>query len=213
MILLTIRDDFAVKLVGAPQIAEILRKPVAFQYPVAPPRIEQIEEIIAKPQQIEGVNLTFGDGFVTRVAADASELGETALPIVALTLEKMRVDSETQQVRGHFSVADYEKLGGLDGIVATLAREGSGGASIELQDKLFDVLIDFQDRQPIAVEADRNKLAEADPAMDQLVEGLIGARLLYLTQLDGRAIVRLFHHTLTIHWKELSDWIQRNELS
>jgi ankyrin repeat protein len=211
VVLLTIRDDFALKFVSAPQIVQILRKPVAFQYPLAPPRIEQIEDIIAKPQQIDGVDLTLGNGFVARVAADASKLGETALPIVALMLEKMRVDSDTKTVRNRFNVADYEAFGGLDGIVATLAREGSGNASSELQDKLFDALIELQDRRPVMLDADRERLASTDPAMEQLVEGLIEARLLYLTELGGRASVRLFHQALTTHWKELDDWIRRNE--
>ena len=170
--------------------------------------------MIRRPGEILDLHpkITFQRGFGPRIVADANKLGDTALPLVSLLLRKLRrPNEELGSISQLFQIEDYEKLGGLEGIVATLVTEIGDEVDLSPLPRLFEKLVEFRDRRPVMRATSRDELIAAADGNAQLVDQLVRARLLHVGEQQGRATVRIAHDTLGMHWDRLRDWIKSNE--
>lgn len=217
LILATIRDDHATAFRNANQISPLFQDLTASEYPLKAPLRTEIEDMVLKPARCVRPPVTFDDeaAFVDAISSDGRDLGEGSLPLISLMLQTLRQPDRNSEQVGHFTMAQYEELGKLKGIVYTLAQRADAQQNQELLGLLFENLVivtdSSLDHKPILREVRRESLIEAageerSTAMRELVEKLASARLLY--EHDG--FIRIAYESLLDHWDELKKWRERN---
>ena len=224
LVLATIRDDFVTKFTNSPQITRLIQGGRTSYYPLSGPAVEQIDDMIRKPMEASGYRNAFESGFISRVAADAARLQESALPVVSLLMDTLWGHCKDKvQTPGCFTIKDYLSVGPLDKIIGKLAEDAKNRAKAtpEIWDKLFSRLIKFRKRVPVQESRDaqvvmpgilRAELIGDDSELEELVENLAAARLVHVSGEGDQARIRIAHDSLSRSWEDLKDWITRNEL-
>ena len=107
------------------------------------------------------------------------------------------------------TVAGYEASGGIREAVARSAEEVYSGVATEQQPMLRALLLRLvapgPEGDPVPSRMPR-RLVVTDPAQDEMVDVLIGSRL--VTSDDG--VVELAHEALAREWPRLRDWLEED---
>jgi Novel STAND NTPase 1/Tetratricopeptide repeat len=169
-----------------------------------------LDEVIRRPAKAAG--LTFGvDSRGQRLdqalREDAYRDHEHTLPLLQLTLHELYL----RRCGRELTYAEYERLGGLTGAVATIAstalKQGLQ-ATNSAAPRLFRALITIDDSGSAKRRyALLSEFAEV-PEQAQLLAALVNARLCVSTQQEGRPVVALAHESVLRTWPDLVDWLR-----
>jgi hypothetical protein len=219
-LVLALRSDYlgatAALSSALPGAAELFRRP----WVLGPPGPEALRAIISSPAEYCGYQ--FESGLLDRLFHDtlyAPEPGlEYPLPFLEFGLERLWLQATGRERDAHvFTHADYDQIGGLDGVITRHAEEvyQSLGTRLGVQaqaiaGKIFAGLVGAQGagrpRQRLNLEAETGNAGLARQVIGQLVN----ERLLR-THGDpadpGRALVEIAHAVLIVQWGRLKAWL------
>jgi formylglycine-generating enzyme required for sulfatase activity len=203
----TMRSDFYCRCLDWPLLNVLFAKG---QYPLLPPNVGALYEMITRPAQYAG--LEFEDGLVNRILDDTgTEPGALALMAFALyELWKMAEHSN-----GFLTHAAYESFNGVHGAIgkrAEVAFKGIAGEKAVLEAALAYVLrelVELDDRGvPTRRRARKLQIAKRQ-TVAIIVEELTDARLLVTGQSEEKEpTVEVAHDAIFTHWPRFNTLIK-----
>ncbi|MER7502556.1 trypsin-like peptidase domain-containing protein [Nonomuraea pusilla] len=200
-VLVTLRADFAGRLLEHQGLAEVQRDAL---YPVGPLGRDRLREAIEGPVERVG-GVTFDPGLVDRIL-DAVGDEPGALPLVEFALTELWDQSRGGRLRHE----TYRRLGGVEGAVAAYAERVWG----ELRDEdrprarsLFLQLVrQAHGQEPTCAVLPRELLGEEEWRLGQ---DLAATRLLVAAEgPQGVQTLRLAHESLITRWDRLRGWVE-----
>jgi formylglycine-generating enzyme required for sulfatase activity len=210
----TVRSDHLHHCHDHPEMLRILRGPG--HYPLGPIEPFMLSDLIAKPARCAGLRID--DHLVRRIVHETLEQADEAarpdqgnLPLLAFVLDqlfKKRSDHE-------LSAKVYTELGGVAGAIARHAEQVEaelhrlrGAEAHILLPKLFDSLVIVNAK---GLPTRRRPLrAEFPSVMNDLIEGLVRARLLRTEGKGEGATVSISHEKLFEAWPSLKQYVDTN---
>ncbi len=106
--IVTLRADFYARAIEESTLANLLRQDRG-TFPLDPPDMSAILQMIIRPAEAAGVELE--DGLAQRLLKDAGE-GPGAMALIAFTLEQLY---QREQISRYLSIKAYENAGGVKG--------------------------------------------------------------------------------------------------
>jgi formylglycine-generating enzyme required for sulfatase activity len=201
----TLRADFFARAIEDPVLACLLRRDRG-TFPLDPPGISAIHEMITRPAEAAGVELE--EGLAQRLLDDAGE-GPGAMALIAFTLHQL-YDQEKDS--GFLSIAAYQAFGGVQGAVQQRAESALQGLRVDLDTTLptlFANLVEVNE-QEVATRrrAPQSRLAgEVMTAANALTE----ARLLVSGKGENdQAVLEVAHEIVLDGWERLRQWIREH---
>jgi len=211
LVAVTIRADRYEPLQLASELADVQSTVFDELRPLPAAQFTEVITGPAKRASAAGRRLTVEPALVDRLLADSSE-GADALPLLALTLERLYCDYGDD---GDLTVAEYEAMGGMAQVVQTQVDELLAGDPEQRQaqlDILHDAFIPWlatinpDNDQPMRRLAHYEDLPAAS---HDLINALIDdKRLLAKGTRNGRVIVEVALESLLRQWRELAAWLR-----
>lgn len=205
-VLLTLRSDF----LGRIQAAAGLNAPL-LEVSLSPLPAERIAEIIRGPAQVAG--LTVEDAFVQAAIHDAKVAD--AMPLLAFALRQIHEHGGGDRL---LTLADYRALGdpvaqlsplenavrrAADGVIAL--SQPSPGEREALRDAFVPALVRINDQNDYTRRPAR--WSNLPPLALPLLERLVNARLLTVSDRDGERWLEVAHEALLRKWPLLRHWL------
>lgn len=201
-IVATVRADFY----DRPLADRVLGPLVGATLAITPLAPADLAEAIAAPSALVGVRAE--DALIATLAHEvASE--PSSLPLLQYTLTELF----ERRTGSSLALSDYEKLGGLEGVVqhraeAILAELGDG--AMPSARRLFGQLV-----TPGAAGQDtrrRTRRAELATVPEHVIEAFGEARLLTfdVDPHDRSGTVEIAHEALLVHWPRLRGWLEED---
>ncbi|MFM7550254.1 MAG: toll/interleukin-1 receptor domain-containing protein, partial [Cyanobacteriota bacterium] len=214
VVLATLRTDFLAVLESRwPALTELLE--TTSPEPIPPQRFG---ELISGPA--DRADLRLQPGLAERLVAESG--GRDAMPLLAFTLEKLWCKRQERGVavagpsggRWDLTLADYEALEGVAGVVGTQAalcwdpHTSEAADSEDLQQAFVHHLVRLNEdglvtRQP-------SRWGELPERSRPLLQRFVEARLLVKGSGDGGDQVEIAHEALLRTWEPLVGWIEAN---
>ena len=184
-------------------------------YDLAPPGPAELAEIVRRPTQ--AADLTFGQDPQTQETLDERLLREAdrpdMLPLVQLALARLYEGRHQEDGRTILPFAVYAGLGGLKGIIDEVGERALAGLAqdaVRTLPRLVRKLAQLESEGALAGTLTLTPVRLADvPADDPqrgLIDALVAARLLNLTDAGDGTLVRLAHQRV------LTDWTRTHEI-
>ncbi len=209
---LTVRDDFLGHLATSAAVRLALRHVTVLERP----SIDALVRMLVEPAEAAGFAFEDAEmpGEMARSVAD--ELG--ALPLLSFAADELWKQRDRE--RKLLLRSAYEKIGGVEGAIATHA-DGvlSSLASDDVplaRDLLLRMVTTDRTRRTVTR---REAVDGLSPAAEQVLDRLVDARLVAVRKArddaDGHRQLELAHESLVIRWPTLSRWIDegREELA
>jgi hypothetical protein len=202
-LILTVRADFEPQLDSGPLHGDWLKG----RYTVPPFSLEELKEVIVLPT-LQEVLMFDPPELVDEIVAEVVQ-SPGALPLLSYTLSELY---EAYRASGREDRAlkqdDYDKLGGVMGALRTKAESLYASLQPAQRATMRKIVLrmvslegDLASRRvPMA---DLEYSADEDPRVEEVVERLVGARLV----VKGRDYIEPAHDALVRAWKTLHDWI------
>src|SRR5262245_2517053 len=199
MVLATMRSDFLAPFQRHPSLQGIDFESLS----LGPMRVDGMQRVIRMPARLAALEIE--DGLTERLLADTGT--PDALPLLSFTLWVMYRD---RRDAGRLELAEYERLGGLQG---TISREADAVREAALrsqrEDDLRIALLQLarltEDgsyaRRP--ADWDQPEIARARDILEQLVD----RRVLVSRVEGGTAVVEVAHEALFRTWTPLRTWL------
>ncbi len=220
-VIATMRRDFWNRAEETPEL--VRRSHGDGRLELLPPAAAQLSQMIRRPAEAAGITFeVHGTTSVPLNEVIAQEVAREpgALPLLSYLLDQLyRIDI----LEGHgstLSYTTYERLGKLEGAIATQAEAVLDRCGAEDRGALGSILFSLVDMGTAAGDigraiARRVPLATFEPGTPQrrLVEALLNpsARLLVSdTEERGIATVRVAHEALISRWAKARDFVQSN---
>jgi formylglycine-generating enzyme required for sulfatase activity len=212
--LVTIRSDRYELLQAEPHLLAV-KQDLFNLPPISPAEFKTVIEGPALRVVEAGGSLAIDPALTERLIADAQ--GADALPLLAFTLERLYADYGSE---GKLTLAEYEKLGGVQGsIEEALARslsepsrtpqipagEEEQLASLRAAFIPWLARIDPENGEPMRRVARLDEIPETSRA---IVQRLVEARLLLADRRAGADVVEVAHESLLRQWPVLAAWLQ-----
>ncbi|GAA0421092.1 hypothetical protein GCM10010160_56220 [Acrocarpospora corrugata] len=204
VIVITLRADFYAHCLDHPDLAALLR---IGSFPLSSAGLGALFRMITRPAEIAG--LTFEGQLAERILDDAgAEPGRLALMAFALNLVAQHASD------GNLLISEYERIGGIQGAIATRAEEVFDTLTEDDRaqlPKLFRRLTDVSEAGvPVRRRARLNSLAD-DQATRRLIALLTQARLMVVSDDEEHreATIEVSHEALFGSWPRLAEWIQQ----
>ena len=214
VVLATLRTDFLAVLESRwPGLTELVD--TTTPEPIPPQRFG---ELISGPAA--RADLWLQPGLAERLVAESG--GRDALPLLAFTLEKLM---RKRQERGgpvmepsgaiwDLTMADYEDLKGVDGVVGTQAElcwdpRTSDAADSEALEQAFVLRLVRLNEEGLATKQPA-RWGELPERSRPLLQRFVEARLLVRGSGDGGDQVEIAHEALLRTWVPLVGWIEKN---
>ncbi len=203
-LVLTLRDDFLVRIQDIPALRGSSTFNAALQILTTPP-IDELERIVVEPARRSGY--AFEDAALPRemVAEVAGE--PDALVLLSFTAARLW-DLRDQNFR-RLTRRAYDTLGGVGGALGqhaeeTLARMSP--ARVALVREAFRQLVTADGTRAVLSRGDIAQLLVGDEA-EAVIEELIAARLLVASEGEsGEDRIEVVHETLLSSWSRLVEW-------
>ncbi len=201
-VIVTMRADFFTRATEEPTVANLLRRDRG-TFPLNPPGLGAIHEMIIRPAEAAGVDLQ--EGLAQRLIDDAGE-GPGAMALIAFTLNQLYRRGQGSRI---LSLDAYQNFGGVQGAIQERAESALQGLSVNPElalPKLFANLVEVNE-QEVATRrrAVKSLLAEdAKAAADALTE----ARVLVGGEGENDLpTLEVAHETVLKSWDRLDQWI------
>jgi formylglycine-generating enzyme required for sulfatase activity len=202
-VIITLRADFYAQAADNPVLAALLRHE-GKTYPLSPPGMAALHEMVVRPAEAAGVELE--DGLAQRLLDEAGS-GPGALSLIAYTLN--RLYEEAPNPRDRLTITAYEAFGGVQGAVEKRAETALIGLPVNLDrtlPRLFNHLVEVNE-QEVATRrrAPQNAL---DKETRTIARALTEARLLIGGEGEaGQPTWEVAHEIVLTGWTRLRDWI------
>lgn len=209
----TLRADFFHRLAELPELYRLADS----LYRLAPPRPEEIEQMIEQPAHAAGLefeNDEHGIGLDAILREDACR-DPDSLPMLEFVLERLYLEDVNKGRDGRLRVNTYKTIGRLDGAIAEHARRTTADLSDTAKQALPVVLrnlADLEEGKDGETSTLRTVLrAELDrlPGASEALDALITARLLRADDEKGPT-VRAVHARLMACWPDFAQQIAEN---
>lgn len=200
-LLVTLRADFYPRAIEEPSLAYLLRQDRG-TFPLDPPSIAAILQMIIRPAEAAGVELQ--EGLAQRLQDEAGS-GPGAMAIIAFTLSQLYEQTQPAQV---ISIKAYDAFGGVKGAIQKRAEAAFQGLKIDLDKvlpQLFSLLVEVNE-QEVATRR-RTPQAQLQGDVKTLAERLIAARLLVGSGDKNVSMIEVAHETVLTGWDRLNKWI------
>lgn len=205
-LVITLRADFYARCLEFSELARLLR---AGSFPLGSPSLGSLCRMITRPAEMVG--LRFEDGLAERILDDTgSEPGGLALMAFALHRLCQRATD-----RGLMLSDEYQRMGGIQGAIATHAEEVFNQLESTDRDylpKVFRKLADVTESgTTIRCRTSLHSFG-ADDVAQRLIRVLVDARLVVISNQNlSRPTVEVAHESLFNAWPRLTAWIQQRQ--
>ncbi|HEX2901477.1 MAG TPA: hypothetical protein VHS96_17310, partial [Bacteroidia bacterium] len=202
-VVITLRDDFLIRVEQLPGLGPVLARGIQLLGPLGP---EALERIIVEPARRFGYELEDPALPARMVAAVAGAPAAVALISFAATrLWELR-DRHFHQL----STKAYDAIGGVTGALARHADEtvdAMPASERQLVRKAFRHLVTFEGTRAVLERDELLQLLGGGAEVERLIERLIDARLLVSSESDrGTGVVEIVHEALIREWPRLVEW-------
>lgn len=212
VVIVTMRTDFENQVVRLPEFQKLFEQAVVR---VGPLTASELREVIEAPAK--RIGLKFEEGVVDALLNDI--LGEpAALPLLQFTLLKLW----ERRDRNRVTWETYRKLGGGRQALANAAGEFYDSLIPEEQVTARRILLKMvkpgEGLEVTSKRVRRDSLyqkAEANDRIDRVLDKLIRARLVRVTQgaVEGEAQLEIAHEALVRNWPRLVDWLDEERVT
>lgn len=167
------------------------------------------KEIIEDQATYSG--LYYEKGLAECIKNDAHDIPH-ALPVVEYLLEQLynkatKRDKAAQELKQ----ADYDRLGGLQGVITYRAKQSSRQYSNYLA-IFFDYFVGINSEGlPFAKSVEITSLKKNKPTLYQLIQSFINSQLVIDCSNKSTRKVKLAHDSLFVQWKQLKEWLSNNK--
>ena len=201
-VIVTLRADFYARAIQEPILANLLRQDRG-TFPLDPPSIIAIHQMIIRPAEAAGVELE--EGLAQRLLDDAGS-GPGAMALIAFTLNQLY---EQEQQSHAITIAAYNTFGGVKGAVRKRAETALQGLKIDLDSvlpKLFANLVEVNEQEIATRRRAPQSLLQGD--LKIVAEALTDARLLVTSEGENnQPMIEVAHETVLGGWDRLRQWI------
>ncbi len=203
-VVFTVRDDFLGRLATSPAVSEVLNQVTVIRRPDR----EALERILVAPVAAMGYSYDDPGSVPQMVAAVKAE--PACLPLLQFAAQMLW--ERRDQKRKKLLHSEYEKMGGVEGALATHADGVLDGLPSEEQELARTLLLRLVTSEGTREVTERAKALEGlgEPG-NRVLTQLIAARLVSITRRRGRhqgaALLELAHESLIEHWSTLAHWI------
>ncbi|MGE3769293.1 MAG: protein kinase, partial [Kofleriaceae bacterium] len=197
--LVTVRGDFLTRVATLPHLGEVLTRGAHVLRVLAR---EDLRDAIVGPAR--GTSVRFeNDAMVDRLI-DAVADTPGALPLLQFALAALWEAHDRE--RGVISAAALERLGGVDGALATHADAVLRGLPADARTVARRILVRLVGPDRTRAIRDRGELGGTDAATDVALEALVKGRLVVARDSsEGTATYELAHEALIRSWGTLRD--------
>jgi hypothetical protein len=200
--IVTLRADFYACAIQEPTLANLLRQDRG-TFPLDPPGLGAIHEMIIRPAEVAGVELQEG---LVQLLLDEAGSGPGAMALIAFTLNQLYQSAKSSL---NLSIDAYRTFGGVKRAIQTRAEDALKGLPIDLNNvlpKLFANLVGINDQGVVTRRRAPQSLLEGD--MKTIADTLIEARLLITGEgEDHQPMLEVAHETVLSGWERLRLWI------
>ena len=194
----TLRADFYARAIEESTLANLLRQDRG-TFPLDPPDMSAILQMIIRPAEAAGVELE--DGLAQRLLKDAGD-GPGAMALIAFTLEQLY---QREQSSRYLSIKAYENAGGVKGAIQNRAEFALKGLPVNVDSALpilFTNLIEVNE-QEVATRR-RAPLSLLQDDVKTVADALTEARLLVTGKgADDQPMIEVAHETILSSWEPL----------
>ncbi|MDD5266728.1 MAG: SUMF1/EgtB/PvdO family nonheme iron enzyme [Methylococcales bacterium] len=200
--IVTMRADFYARAIQESTLANLLRQDRG-TFPLDPPGVSAILQMIIRPPEAAGVELE--EGLAQRLLDDAG-IGPGAMALIAFTLNQLY---EQEQPSHAISIDAYNTFGGVKGAVQKRAESALQGLKIDLDStlpKLFAHLVEVNEQEIATRRRAPQSLLQGD--LKTVAEALTDARLLVTSEGENnQPMIEVAHETVLGGWDRLRQWI------
>lgn len=200
--IVTLRADFYARAIQEPTLANLLRQDRG-TFPLDPPGISAIFQMIIRPAEAAGVELQ--DGLAQSLLNDAVG-GPGAMALIAYTLNQLYQQAQDSH---YLSMAAYISFGGVKGAVQKRAETVLQGLPINLDrvlPELFANLVEVNEQEIATRRRATQSLLQGD--LKIVADALTDARLLVASKgEDNQPMIEVAHETVLSGWDRLRQWI------
>ena len=200
--IVTMRADFYALAIQEASLANLLRQDRG-TFPLDPPSVSAIHQMIIRPAEAAGVELE--DGLAQRLLDDAG-IGPGAMALIAFTLNQLY---EQEQQSHAISIDAYNTFGGVKGAVQKRAETALQGLKIDLDSvlpKLFAHLVEVNEQEIATRRRAQQSLLQDD--LKIVAEALTDARLLVTNKGENnQPMIEVANETVLSGWDRLRQWI------
>ena len=205
-IVVTMRADYFDRPLEHAEFGDVLRNGIV---PIAAPREHELAAAIARP--VDTAGLEFEPGLVARIVRDVADQ-PGALPLLQYALTTL-VDQRQGRM---LDTAAYDRIGGVEGALATRAEEIYQGltlrarrASTEVFLRLVRVDDHADDTRRRAGRPELESLGFAEGVVDEVVSAFGSFRLLAFDRdpVSRGQTVEVAHEALLREWPRYRGWI------
>lgn len=204
-VIVTMRADFYALAIEEPILAKLLRRNRS-TFPLDPPGIGAIHEMIIHPAEAAGVELE--EGLAQRLLDDAGE-GPGAMAVIAFTLNRLY---EREQDSCCLSIKAYDEIGGVKGAIEKRAEKALKGLPANkdtILPELFAHLIEVNE-QGVATRR-RAQQSQLQGDVKLVAKALTDARLLVTGKgKEDKPTLEIAHETVLAGWRRMGEWIPRH---
>ena len=199
MVVVALRADRMGEVSTLPDMSRLIERGL---YLLGAMSEEDLRDAIEGPARQAGLPIEHGlvDLLVREVEGEPG-----ALPLLSHALRETWLRREGRTL----TVAGYQASGGIRGAVAQSAEEVYKRVAVDQQgafrDLLLRLVVPSEEGEPVRSRLPRRLIA-TDDAREQLIELLVGARL--VTSDEG--VVVLTHEALTRAWPRLREWLDED---
>jgi formylglycine-generating enzyme required for sulfatase activity len=202
-VIATLRADFYARAIEEPILVKLLRQDRG-TFPLDPPSISAIQQMIIRPAEAAGVELE--DGLAQRLLNDAGA-GPDAMALIAFTLNQLY---QREQSSRFLSLDTYEDLGGVQCAVQNRAETALQGLLVDSDialSKLFANLVEVNEQEMATRKRAPQSLLQADEKV--IAVALTEAQLIVTGEgEDKQATLEVAHETVFSGWERLHQWIR-----
>ncbi len=201
-VILTLRADFYARAIEEPVLACLLRRDHG-TFPLDPPGLGAIHQMIIRPAEAAGVELQ--DGLAQRLLDDAGA-GPGAMALIAFTLHQLYQQEKESR---YLSITAYETFGGVQGAVQQRAESALQGLHIDRNSvlpKLFSSLVEVNEQEVATRRRTPQSLLKGDVQI--AANALSNARLLVTSKgEDNQPMLEVAHEIVLDGWVQMRQWI------
>jgi WD40 repeat protein len=219
-VIATMRKDFWHRADETPELVRLAEENGRLE--LLPPGPAQLSQIIRRPAEAAGIhfenhttsNVPLNEAIAEEVAGEPG-----ALPLLSYLLDQLYRHDILKAHGSIFTYASYERLGRLEGAIATQAEAVLVRSAAEDRTALGSVLFSLVDMATATGDVDRAvarriPLSTFPPGTPQrrLIETLLdpNARLLVSDSEKGIPTVRIAHEALISRWSRAREFVQSN---
>lgn len=201
-VLLTLRADFYACAIEEPALARLLRRDRG-TFPLDPPGLGAIHQMIIRPAEAAGVELEDG---LAQLLLDDAGTGPGAMALIAFTLHQLY---RQQKESRYLTIDAYETFGGVQGAVQQRAKTALQGLHIDrdrVLPKLFANLVEVNAQEVATRRRTPQSLLRGDVKI--AANALIDARLLVTSEgEENQPMLEVAHETVLNGWEQMHHWI------